>query len=258
MSLCFFYGEKPVRKIISKTKWGIIMLFLVRINVLVRQKTARNGRGVVHMAGNIDVLWDFIMENHKKWRRSGIHVLYVTHRSMHEDISMFVDVKEQDKLAEFLVKKIAPMSEVKGFWVFNLMQSRFFQIPSGIPHMLTRFTITITAKPQYYKELYNTLANYLPTQQIIPAYVAYTFHGFKSDIIMSVLADGQTTVNEFVNKYIVKLDGVTRTEITRISKTERLVSAKEWVERAGSHFIPLKGKKIENFEKLEDDWIAGC
>ena len=234
------------------------MLFLVRINVLVRQKTARNGRGVVHMAGNIDVLWDFIMENHKKWRRSGIHVLYVTHRSMHEDISMFVDVKEQDKLAEFLVKKIAPMSEVKGFWVFNLMQSRFFQIPSGIPHMLTRFTITITAKPQYYKELYNTLANYLPTQQIIPAYVAYTFHGFKSDIIMSVLADGQTTVNEFVNKYIVKLDGVTRTEITRISKTERLVSAKEWVERAGSHFIPLKGKKIENFEKLEDDWIAGC
>jgi hypothetical protein len=210
------------------------------------------------MADNIDKLWAYIMDNHKKWRRSGIYVLYITHRSMQEDISLFIDAKDQDKLASFLIKKIGPREEVKGFWVFNLLMSKFFQIPSGVPHNLSRFTVTITAEPQHHEEIYETLSNYLPTKQVILAYMAFTFHGFRSDIILSILSDGQTRVNEFVDRYVKTLDGVLKTQIVRISKTQRLISAKEWVERAGSHFVPLKGKKIEDFEVLEDDWIAGC
>ena len=177
---------------------------------------------------------------------------------MQEDISLFIDANDPDKLADFLVKKIGPRKEVKGFWVFNLLKSKFFQIPSGIPHNLTRFAVTITAEPQYHEEIYDTLANYLPTKQVILAYQAFTFHGFRSDIIVSVLSDGQTRVNEFVDKYIRSLKGVKNTQIVRISKTQRLVSTKEWIERAGAHFVPIKGKKIENFEALEDDWLAGC
>jgi hypothetical protein len=234
------------------------MLFLVRINVIVRKEFDKGGKGVVHMAGNIDKLWDYIIRNYKRWRKNDINIMYLTHRSMENDISMFIDVSNPDELSKFLIKKIGPRDEVEGFWVFNFLEPKFFQIPSGIPHNLSRFTVTITAEPQKYANIYKTLTHYLPTKQVIPAYVAYTFHGFKSDLIMSILSDGQTTVNSFVEKYIKSLDGVNRTQITRISKTQRLVTSKEWIERAGSHFVPLKGKKIDDFKALEEDWIAGC
>jgi len=234
------------------------MLFLVRINVFVRIETERGGKKLTHMAGNIDTLWDYIIENNKKWRKNGVHIMYITHRSMQEDISLFIHAKDLDSIADFLIKKISKRDEVKGFFVFNLFKPKFFQIPSGIPHLLTRFTVTITAEPQRYSEIYNTLTHYLPTKQVIPAYLAYTFHGFKSDMLLSVLADGQTTVNSFVDKYVKNLDGVHRTQIARISKTHRVATTKEWIEKAGSHFVPLKGKKIENFDALEDDWLAGC
>jgi hypothetical protein len=177
---------------------------------------------------------------------------------MQEDISLFIDAKDSDKLADFLVKKIGPREEIKGLWVFNLLKPKFFQYPSGIPHNLARFTVTINAEPQKLEDIYDTLSHYLPTKQVIPAYLAYTFHGFKSDIILSILSDGQTTVNTFVDRYVKSLDGVIKTKIVRISKTQRVVSTKEWITRAGSHFIPLKGKTIEDFVALEDDWIAGC
>ena len=184
--------------------------------------------------------------------------MYTTHRGMQEDISLFIYAEDLDKISDFLIKKISKREETKGFFVFNLYQPKFFQIPSGIPHLLTRFTVTITAEPKHYQEIYDTLAHYMPTKQVIPAYLAYTFHGFKSDMLLSVLADGQTTVNKFVDRYVKSLEGVNRTQIARISKTHRVATTKDWLDKAGSHFVPLKGKKIENFKTLEDDWLAGC
>jgi hypothetical protein len=90
------------------------------------------------------------------------------------------------------------------------------------------------------------------------SYIAYTFHKFKSDIIVSIVCEGLSTLNEIVNKYIKTIEGINNIEITRITKTQRLASIEEWRSFAGSLYIPSEGLIIDEQSTFEEDVISGC
>jgi hypothetical protein len=182
----------------------------------------------------------------------------MTHRHAKNDISLFIRIKDQDKLAKYLLEKLARIPSISGFWIINLFEPRFFIPVNDFPKNLTRFTLNITTDPGNYESIYQKISSMLPNGNFMVSYIAYTFHKFKSDIIVSILCTGSSTLNDIVDKYIRKIEGVLDIEITRISKTMKLVSIEELRSLGGAVYEPPDGFKIEEHSNLEEDMMSGC
>jgi hypothetical protein len=147
---------------------------------------------------------------------------------------------------------------VQGFWIINLLEPRFFIPPEKTYQELSRFTLNISAEPKQNKNIYQKLSQLLPNKDFMISYIAYTFHNFKNDIIVSILCTGRSNLDNIVETNIKNLEGIKDIEITRITKTKRLASVEEWRSFAGSLYVPSEGMMIENRSVLEEDIMSGC
>jgi hypothetical protein len=177
---------------------------------------------------------------------------------MKNDISLIIKSKNQLCLSKYLIDKLAPIDYIRGFWVLNLFEPRFMVATDKAYKNLSRFTLNIYSDPNNYKKVYNKISEMLPNKDFMISYIAYTFNKFKSDIIVSILCSGSSTLNEIVEKYIKTLEGVEDIEITRITKTKRLTSIDEWRSLAGSVYKQSNGMIIEEQGTLEEDIMSGC
>ena len=76
--------------------------------------------------------------------------------------------------------------------------------------------------------------------------------------MVSVLARSHNHMEAFVNDYIRSLEGVEKAEVTRISKTMRLVSPEEWRRSISRYFVASDGESIRDIDAEDDSLIAGC
>jgi len=227
---------------------------LVRIHVPLNVYDAKTGVAR-HAESRI---WDYILENHNRWRTKAVKLLYMTHRHLQEDTSLIVKAKDPDALAEFLMRHIAQIKDVRGIWVLNMAGMRFFMLPKTRPGDFSRFTVTIDAIPKHMGEIYERISALEPGRDIMVTYIAHTFQSFKSSIMVSVLARSRNHVEIFVKDYICPLEGVLDTEVTYISKTMRLVSLEEWQRSVGKFVVGPGKERIRDIDAEDESLMAGC
>ena len=232
------------------------MLAIVRVRIWLKEPRGKNV--IALKAENMDIVWNHVLKNHKKWATEDATILYLTHRSLKEDISLIMEGKDSTAIADFLLKHIAPLKQVRDMRIINLMKPRFLAIPKGTPSGMRRYTIRIVAEPQHHAKIYDAISNLEPTEGNVITYLAYTLDGFGGDLIVSVLSRGGATIRKFVEKHIAPLKGIRETAITLISKTKRLVSLDEWKKRSGEYFIEGRELKAAEFGEFDEDWIASC
>jgi len=203
-------------------------------------------------------VWENIVENHKRWRSKEVRVLYMTHRHLQEDTSLIVEAKNPDALADFLLRHVATMENVRGIWVLNLTKMHFFRLPRDRPGDFRRFTVTIDAMPAHVGEIYERISSLKPGRDIIVTYIAYTFQSFIASIMVSVLARSRNHMEAFVKDYILPLDGVVDAETTLITKTVRLVTPEEWQKHVKPYVVAPGRLRIKDIEAEDDSLIAGC
>jgi len=167
---------------------------------------------------------------------SNVRLLYLTKRSKHNSISLFMHVDNIDVMGDFISTKISKIQDVDGVWVFNMINPKFFPIPKGTTPNLTRYTLTIRAYPKHLQDIYETLCNYKPRVDFVVTYVANTFHLFGDSVMMSFLAKDDEAVKEFVDNEVKTLSGVLQTNTFIIEKTHRLIPREEWQNYA--HIYP--------------------
>jgi hypothetical protein len=227
---------------------------LVRIHVPLTVYDSKSGVEI-RIATQV---WNHIAENHAQWRTKDVKLLYMTHRHMQEDTSLIVCSRSYDALCSFLIKHIATLPDVRGIWILNMMNMKFFKAPKSYPGGFPRFTVTIDAMPGHMEKVYETISSLKPGRDIIINYIAHTFQSFNASVMMSVLARSQNHMDAFVNDYIRPLEGVVNADVTRISKTMRLVSPEEWRRSLSRYFVAPVGESIKDIEAEDDSLIAGC
>lgn len=206
----------------------------------------------------VDHVWDYVVENHKKWHTDEVKPLYMTRRYLQEDTSLIVDAKGPDALANFLTENIATIKDVRGIWVLNMAKMKFFKTPQEHHRDLSRYTVTIDAMPKHMHQIYGSISALKPGRDIIINYVAQTFQSPTASIMISVLARSTNHVNAFVNDYIRPLEGLVDADITYISKTMRLASPKEWKDSLGPYFVAPNGESIKDIDVDDDSLLSGC
>lgn len=231
------------------------MLAIVRVRVWLKEEG--EGGVTAYKPENLKKMWRHVIENHDNWSSSKCQIVYLTHRDMREDISLFAGGKDLSGISEFVLTHLAPLRCVRSVKLICLMSPRFFPVPKGTFRNLRRFTIAVSCEPRSLEKAYDTLSRYKATQSVVPNYIAYTLRGEGGDIFVSYSCRGETTLKRFVERYVRPLEGVTGVRTTRISKTKRLVSAQEWT-YLFEQFVPDNVIEVEEIEDYEDDLISGC
>ena len=198
----------------------------------------------VKMREKGDELWNYIVENHteleKKFKRlhGSIQLVYISRRARHEDTSLFIHTNQPKMLSDFIAQAIAPIKGVERIWMLNMMNMRFFPLPKDLREECQRFIVNIRGHPNNVEEIYNSLTKLAPSSDAAPQYVAYTFHLYGDSIMFSVAAKDKEAAERFIEKKVNVLPGVTKTNITRIVKQERLASSEVWKEYVKAQMLP--------------------
>lgn len=203
-------------------------------------------------------VWDYVVNNHTKWRSKHVKPLFITHRDMQEDTSLIVRADDSDALADFVETRISQIPNLRGVWILNMAKIRIVRLPEHRPRDLRRFTVTIDALPKYVNGIYERISGLKPSDEVIITYITQTYQSFRASIMVSVLARSANHIEAFTNDYIRSLPGVEGAEITFISKTLRLVSPEEWLEEAGPYMVSPGEEQVRKIEADDDSFFAAC
>jgi DNA-binding Lrp family transcriptional regulator len=206
----------------------------------------------------MDEAWDYIVKDHAKWRSRHVKPLLLTHRDMQEDTSLIVKADDPDSLADFIATHISSIPNLRGIWVLNMANIRVFRLPKDRPRDLRRFTVTIDALPKHVRNVYERVSSLKPSDEIIITYIAQTHHSFNAAILVSVLARSRNHMEAFVREYIRPIHGVEDTEITYISKTQRLVSPEQWLKEVGPYLVSPGRSPVKRLDVDDDSLFAAC
>jgi hypothetical protein len=206
----------------------------------------------------MDRVWRRIVRNHKKWNGKNARIVYLTHRSLQEDVSIILEAKNMDSVAEFVTKHITPMKEVAAVRIIGLMKPRFFKMPKKRIQEPKRYTVSVTVDPNEFDSVYDYLSDFKPSNSVAPVYLACTFSGFGRDMLFSFLCPGETTAKKFVSTYIAKYKGIMDTSTTLMSQSRRLTSRDGWRKLIKPYRYDKGEFEIDDIEVFEEDWFGAC
>jgi hypothetical protein len=175
---------------------------------------------------------------------------------MDDEVSLILDLKDENSFGEFVSKHISPLEQVEGVWLINLVKPRFLHVPRGTPMDYKRFVLTISAEPSAYEYIYKKIIGLRNEKHAIVTYVTYIFQPLGKDLQVSVISKDKDTINEFVEKDVMNINGVKDVDISPVSKTKKLVPNKEWLEHINPYINNVSVLEIEKETRDidEDPW----
>jgi len=198
-------------------------------------------------------VWNYIEQEIKDDPTKPYTPLYATQTEGMLDVGLIFDVKEPDNLADFITQDIIKCDEVHHTKTISLMKPVFFPIPKKKPENILRFVIRIYAHPRHYKKTYDNLINHRYPFNLFPIYISYSLGD--EDIIMSVAADSQQTVNKFVREHIRMMDGVDQCSFYPVFKAKRFAPLKKLIEEQKEHLAEKARGTPSGEIDFEFDWV---
>jgi hypothetical protein len=198
-------------------------------------------------------VWNYVENQIQDYSNKNITALYATQTEGLMDIGIIFDVKHPDDLTEFLTEEIVKCDEVHHTKTISLMKPVFFAIPKKKPENIQRYVIRVYAHPKYYKKVYDYLLDYPYPFNLFPIYISYSLGD--EDIIMSVVADNEITVNNFVKQHIRGLDGVSQSMYYPVYRRKRFAPLEKLIEEQKKYLDERTWKRKKEEFDLDFDWI---
>ena len=189
---------------------------------------------------DISRVWNYVEQEIKEEPSVSYTPLYATQTEGMMNVGVIIDVKNPDDLAQFITEEIVKCDEVNHTKTISLMKPVFFPIPKKKPENIQRFVIRIYSHPKQYKKVYENLISYRYPFNMFPIYISYSLGD--EDILMSVGADSQETINKFVRQHVRMLDGVNQASYYPVHRAKRFASLKKLIEEQQQH-LSEKAKK---------------
>ena len=203
-------------------------------------------------------LFHRLQEVKKSKKHNKIEILYLSRCYTHSDISLMIDVKDPERLPDFITDVILTLDGVWDIQMIPLLNPNFFQIPKYIrKKKYNHFTITLDVRSDKTKTVFRRLQKIAATDEIAITFLAYTFYSYDSDIILTFLSPGMSQAGAFVKDKLMTIDGVIDTTLWQMETWKSVITIDEWKEYI-NHYLKLDPIDIA-LEKWEmDGYICGC
>jgi len=210
---------------------------------------------IVRLYPKTDVsrVWNYVENEIKDENDEQITPLYATQSEGMMNVGIIFDVKEPDSLSKFITEEIVKCDEVHHTKTVSLMKPVFFPIPKKKPENIQRYVIRIYAHPREYKKIYDHLVDHKYPFNLFPIYVSYSLGD--EDIIMSLAADSEQTVNKFLKEHIRMLDGVDQSSYYPVHRAKRFAPLAKLIEEQKEYLDKKALKKSKDEYDLDFDWV---
>ncbi|HEC95159.1 MAG TPA: hypothetical protein ENI45_04245 [Thermoplasmatales archaeon] len=198
-------------------------------------------------------IWNYVENEIKDDPSKPFTPLYATQTEGMLDVGIIVEVDDPDDICSFLTEELVKCDEIHHTKTISLMKPVFFPIPKKKPENIQRYVIRTYAHPRYYKKIYDHLINLKYPFNLFPIYISYSLGD--EDIIMSVAADHQQTVNNFVKENIRTLDGVNQSSFYPVFRAKRFAPLEKLIEEQRKYLGERVAEKPREEIDLEFDWV---
>jgi len=179
---------------------------------------------------NEDKVWAAIESSLQALTSKGIIPLYLSKRAHHMDSSFIVSAPSNEVFFDVLINILAGVGSADGLWIFPLVKPKFFDVPTNVGKDASRFLITITTRPSDAMKVYNAISSFRQTSDLSMTYLAFTCQRYCDTLTLSVFAKSNDHVNRFVEQELKVVEGISRSEITPMTKSKRLLPYAEMVD----------------------------
>ena len=176
-----------------------------------------------------DKVWATIEGSLQTLTSKGIIPLYLSKRAHHMDSSLIVSAPSNDVLFDALIDILAGVGSADGLWIFPLVKPKFFDVATNVGKEASRFLITITTRPSDAMRVYDAISLFRQTSDLSMTYLAFTCQGYCDTLALSVFAKSNDHINRFVDQELNVVEGISKSTITPITKSKRLLPYAEMV-----------------------------
>lgn len=184
-----------------------------------------------------DMLWESVAGHAGELQQKLAHegqMLFLSQRTRHDDVSLFVHVADPDVLAGFIVHDLAKIEGLTGCWMINMLKPLFFPLPRDTSGM-SRYAITVRASPPELENIYVSLSRPDLQPGVLMAYLALTCHLYGDCLQFSMITGNEESLNRYLDESVRTLPGVLHLTVSHIERTKPLVSYDEWSEYSATH-----------------------
>jgi DNA-binding Lrp family transcriptional regulator len=182
-------------------------------------------------------------------------ILYLARCFTHSDISIMVDVKDENFLPEFITREILTMDGVFDMRTIHLFSPNFFKIPKAVDVKTTKhFTVTLDIKSDKTQVVFNYLRDFAATEEAAISFMAYSFFSYENDIILTLLAPDIESAGKFVQEKIRPIEGVIDSVLWQIESWELIIDHIEFLDYINYYRI----EDMISEELIDDTYICAC
>jgi hypothetical protein len=202
---------------------------------------------------DVNKVWHYVENVIAKESSDVVTPLYSAQLEGMMSVGVIFDVKDPDNIAHFLTETLSGFDECHHTRTISLMKPVFFPIPKNKPENIQRYIIRIYTHPKNYKPIYNYLINHKYPFNMFPIYVSYSLGD--EDLVVSLAADSNQTVNNFLREKIRTMDGVDSSSIYPVIKAKRFAPLAKLIEEQQRHLAERAKKIPESETDKEFDWV---
>lgn len=206
--------------------------------------------------GDLNESWDRIINNSESISNEHCTPLYLSQQEEKNFMSLIYDIKDADRFADILVKKIPSALQAEKTRTITLLKPVFFPAPKDRPLNLERYQVAVRVSSDKLEDVFNHILVLGYPRDVFPTYAAYSFG--EDDILTSMLSISRDKLREFARENLEPQKGVVSVEVGRINMSKRLAPTEMWKKYREGRYIFKPKEQYEDYDFIEHAALTGA
>jgi hypothetical protein len=207
-------------------------------------------------SGELDASWNTVLDRLEDLSNMYCTPLYLSRREEENLMTLIYDVKDPDRFADIVVKKIPALLRPEKMRTINLLRPVFFPAPKDRPENLERYQVAVRGKCAELENIYNHILHLDYPADSFPTYAAYSFG--EDDILLSMLSTSRERLDEFLRANLESQNGVVSMNVGHISRSKRVAPTQMWKRYRESRYLFRPTSEQEEYDFLEREVLQGA
>ena len=207
-------------------------------------------------SGRLEESWDRVLDNLADLSNMYCTPLYLSQREEESMMTLIYDVKDPDRFADIVVRKIPSLLRPEKMRTITLLRPVFFPAPKDRPLNLERYQVAVRGICDELENIFNHILHLDYPADAFPTYVAYSFG--EDDILLSMLSSSRERLGRFLGSNLESQKGVVSVGIGHISRSKRVAPTQMWKSYRESRYLFRPTAEQEEYDFLDREILHGA
>lgn len=207
-------------------------------------------------SGELEESWNRVINNLEVLSNTFCTPLYLSQREEEKFMTLIYDVKDLDRVADIVVKRIPSLLHPEKTRTITLLRPVFFPAPKDRPQNLERYQVSVRGTCGELENIFNHILHLDYPRDAFPTYAAYSFG--EDDILTSMLSTSRDGLGQFLKANLEPQRGVLSIGIGHINRSKRVAPTEMWKRYREGRYLFKPTAEQEEYDFLEREVLQGA